>query len=99
MAACSSEEFNFKYLEQNLKCLELPSKMWCSLNKKDEFVAFLKIRNDFTASLKIIIRNNLQVDVFVDEEHINWLYFNEPQSVNDISSILKTVDKIQFSLN
>ena len=88
-------EFDFNYLRQNLHLVCLPPDREWGILRMDNFpyIAFLNIENGITKR-KLIIRNNLNVEVYLKEKACPWIKIEKLKTIKDIEMILYLINNI-----
>ena len=88
-------EFTYKDLQENIHLVCLPAnREWGALAHEEFcYIAFLNIENGATKR-KIIIKDNLDVKVYLQEKLCPWIRVKKPKSIEDVNMIVHLINKI-----
>ena len=91
------KQFNYNELKEKLHSVRLPlDRNWGTLiNNEFSCIAFLNLENNITRR-KIIIRDDLSVEVYLREEARPWIKVEKPRSIEDVNQILYFINKIRL---
>ena len=88
--------FTYSHLQENLSLVKLPPGEWKKfVNREFSFVAFTNIENDLTKR-KVIIRQNLSVEVYLREKLVSWVHLKKPKNINNVNEILYMIAQIEW---
>jgi hypothetical protein len=87
-----AEESIFKYLQQNLNLVELPSSNWGFTSGNETFFGFQKAENDYSVGKRMVVFPNLHINIYINDKIMPFSKFIKVTSINEVSDILKTMD-------
>lgn len=86
--------FTFNDLRNNLNLIKISSN-WAAV-KYDTYVLFVEILGSGEERKKIVINDSLNTKFLYKSESISWLTCEKIQSLDHVSVILDTLNKLQF---
>lgn len=82
----------FKYLQEKLKLVKLPSGRWGVGKGNEEFFTFINAEEDFSIKKVITVYPSLQVDICINSTISPLSKYITVTNICELSDILNTVD-------
>lgn len=89
--------FSFKYLQNKIESVSLPSERWCYTKGNDSFFGFQKIENDATIRKRVAVRADLSAQIFIADEIMPFSKYIKISSIQELVDLLKSVDEYYCS--
>lgn len=91
-----SHQDSFKYLQNCLDSICLPSEQWSFLKGNESFFGFQKVELDYKVRKRVAVLSDERVVVYLDDNKMPFSKFIHIHSTNECSELLKTVDMLEL---
>lgn len=91
---CTPVKFTFRDLYNNIKSVEKP-RNWADVRYENS-VFFVEILENYKEGMRISVENNLEVNITYNNQPISWITFDQVQSVENVSGIIKLLNGLKL---